>query len=136
MSQTTTAVITFIDANGNKASVFLASNGHPSGPSGVLMQLHAAKVASAHSDANFHQFDAGNLAAAFIAANWNPDDATSLYVCRKPKQVDARFRYYVTSNRALPEPTVECYERDDGLPLFITAVDANMGLVSRPRRLK
>jgi hypothetical protein len=103
------------------------------------MQLHAAMHASVHTYMDLPLFDAGNLAAAFIAANWHIDTPPlELYVCRKPKQVDARFRYTVRACRGSSTPLdypgvqVACFERDEPGPLFVVEFDAEMGHTRRP----
>lgn len=134
MSVTTTAVITFIDAAGNKASVFQAHNGHPSGPEGVLMALRPLRHAGCG-------FDAGKMAAHYIGTNWEQDGIMGLYVCRKPKQVDARFRYRVFSvvegvrDSLMTGTFVACHERDERCcPLFVIPFDDNIGLTHRATR--
>jgi len=119
MSEKTTAVITFIDADGNKASVYQAHYGHPSGPEGVLMALRPLRHAGAG-------FDAGKQAAHYIGANW--DNGLGLYVCPEPTEVDARFRYQVEGFTGLKLAFVTCSERDESRSLFSVPFDDALGL--------
>lgn len=123
MSQTTTAVITFIDAAGNKASIFQAHNGHPNGPEGVLLALRPLRRTG-------KDFDAGKMAADYIGINYIDGNDLGLHVCRKPKLVDARFRYTVISGEHMSHgnTVVFCHERERNVPpLFVVPFDDTLG---------